>query len=174
VVVERVGRDFLPRFTALYHETMQRRAAEPYYFFAADYFAQLADGLGGDFWLWRAHQGERDCAYALCLRHRNTLHYHLSCSDEATAETRATTLLLVEVARVGRAAGCRRFHLGGGYRGQDSLFDFKAHFSAERALFSVGTAVHDARVVDELAALARRAGAAPADPQFFPPYRSGR
>jgi hypothetical protein len=110
----------------------------------------------------------------LCLRHGVNLHYHLSCSNEAMAKVKPVDLLIAETAKAGRAAGLQRFHLGGGYRGADSLMEFKSRFSPLRAGFFVGRAVHDAAVVAELTRLAQAAGAALADPQFFPPYRSRR
>jgi hypothetical protein len=166
--------DYLPHFFAMYNETMYRKAADGYYFFERGYFERLRNGLGPDFWLMRAHQAERDAAYALCLRCRGHLHYHLSCSAENLARYKAVDLLLLETARAGRAAGLRAFHLGGGYRGEDSLFEFKSRFAAERAGFFVGRAVHDADAVVRLTTLAFAAGEFPADPNFFPPYRRQR
>lgn len=174
VVVERAGFDRLPAFGAMYRATMARREAADYYLFDDAYFATLAAGLGDDLRLMRAHCDGRDCAYALCLRHAPYLHYHLSCSDERFAELRAVNLLLIETAADAHREGLTRFHLGGGYRGEDSLFAFKAHFSAQTVPFHVGRAIHDEAAVTALTDRARDAGCAPADPNFFPPYRSGR
>jgi len=173
VVIERVGVDYLPAFGAMYRATMAQREADDYYFFDDDYFATLSDGLSDDFWLMRAHVDDVDCSYALCLRGGDLLHYHLSCSAEAMAETRSVNLLLSETAQRGQQAGCKRFHLGGGYRGEDSLFAFKARFSPHRADFHIGRAVHDEAIVDELTAVARENDVT-GDGDFFPPYRSRR
>ncbi|MHA1568560.1 MAG: GNAT family N-acetyltransferase, partial [Alphaproteobacteria bacterium] len=62
----------------------------------------------------------------------------------------------------------------GGYRGEDSLFAFKARFSPLRAEFHIGRAVHDEAVMRELTETAQTAGKAEKDTAFFPPYRSGR
>lgn len=174
VRVESAAHDRLPAFFEMYQATMRRKGAEAYYFFPWEYFTRLRDGLGSDFWLMRAHRGDRDCAYAICLRHRDRLHYHLSCSDEDLAQYRAVTQLLVETARLGRDVGLTSFHLGGGYRGEDSLFQFKSHFSPHRAPFFVGRARHDPEAIAQLARLAAAAGQAAVDPNFFPPYRSRR
>jgi len=174
LTVERAAADFLPRFIAMYHATMDRKAADDYYFFTDDYFTRLAEGLGDDFWLMHAHKGDADCAFTVCLRYGEMLHYHLSCSDPQWSRIKPVDLMLLETARAGQAAGLRRFHLGGGYRGNDSLLEFKSRFSPQRGAFHVGRVTHDRQVVEELAGLAAQAGQAPADPGFFPPYRSGR
>jgi CelD/BcsL family acetyltransferase involved in cellulose biosynthesis len=158
----------------MYRATMQRLAADDYYFFDEAYFRRLVAAFGDDCWLMRCGLGDRDAAYTLCLRHGEHLHYHLSCSDEAMARAKPVDLLLAETAKLGRKLGLRCFHLGGGYRGADSLFEFKARFSPQRAAFFVGRAIHDDRVVQHLTELARAAGAAPSDTNFFPPYRSRR
>ncbi|MDP8223468.1 MAG: GNAT family N-acetyltransferase [Candidatus Lernaella stagnicola] len=174
VKVESVGLEHLSSFVRLYQETMTRVDATGYYFFDEAYFAALADGLGDDFRLVRAHLDGTDCAYALCLRHGERLHYHLSCTAEAMSHTRAVNLLLIETAVMARDAGLTQFHLGGGYRGEDSLFDFKSHFSPQRSPFFVGRVVHDETAVSALTGKAKAAGVVMNDSSFFPPYRSGR
>jgi len=174
VKVERVGPEFIPQFTRMYQDTMRRKEAAAYYFFDEAYFHTLYEGLGEDFWLMRASAAGRDCAYKLCLRAPKFLHYHLGCSAAEMADYRADNLLYLESARAGQQAGCVKFHLGGGYRGEDSLFAFKALFSPHRAAFYVGQVVHDAAVVAELTHLAQAAGVMAEDPLFFPPYRSAR
>lgn len=174
LTVSRVSADFLPRFTSMYHATMDRKEADDYYFFADDYFTRLAEGLGDDFWLMRAHQGDLDGAYTICLRWGDMLHYHLSCSNPRLSRIKPVDLMLLETAQAGKTAGLRRFHLGGGYHGIDSLFEFKSRFSPQRGSFYTGRVTHDERIVEKLTALAVQAGKAPADSGFFPPYRSGR
>jgi len=170
---ERVGQEFLDAFGKMYRDTMHRCGADDYYFFADDYFQSLAAGLGDGFQLWRAHLDGQDCAYTLFLRSGPYLHYHLSCSDPAMHHLHATNYLLIQGARQAKRDGGRQFHLGGGYRGDDSLFAFKANFSPKRADFVIGRFTHDAGVVAELTRLAHEAGQAPTT-NFFPPYRSGR
>jgi hypothetical protein len=174
LVVERADFGRLPQFWEMYSATMRRKGAEDYYFFDLPYFERFRDGFGDDCWLMRAHADGRDAAYSICVRHRDLLHYHLSCSDDAMAKIKPVDSLLVETARIAQSDGVRKFHLGGGYRGRDSLHEFKARFSPERATFYVGRAVHDADAVARLTELAAAAGQAPADPNFFPPYRSRR
>ncbi len=174
LTVDRVEPSLLPRFWAMYCATMERKQAENYYFFDQDYLHRLFAGLGDDCWLLRCGHGSTDAAFTLCLRHGESLHYHLSCSDDSQAKVKPVDLMLAEAARLGVAAGLRRFHLGGGYRGADSLLEFKSRFSPLRGAFFVGRAVHDDNTVRELTALARAANEAPADTNFFPPYRSRR
>jgi hypothetical protein len=174
LTVERADHRRLPHFWAMYSANMRRKEADDYYFFDEAYFRRLTEAFGDDCRLMRCGRGERDAAYTLCLRHGETLHYHLSCSDDAMAKVKPVDLLIAETAKLGRASGLRRFHLGGGYHGADSLLEFKARFSPLRAAFFVGRAIHDADAVERLTELARAAGAAPDDPHFFPPYRTRR
>lgn len=174
VQVEKTGPDAVAAFTEMYRNTMKTKEATDYYFFDGSYFETLGEGLAENFWLMRAHVDQKDCSYALCLRHGDFLHYHLSCSDPSADETRSVNLLLFETARLAQQAGCHRFHLGGGYRGTDSLFQFKAKFSPLRSAFHIGRVIHDPEKVSHLTTLARENKAVAEKQDFFPPYRSSR
>lgn len=160
--------DDLGAFVALYEETMQRRNASPFYFFAGTYWRHLIEELRGSLVRADARVEGELVASILCLSSPPLLHYHLGASSERGQEIGANHLLFGETAAWAAGQGFRMFHLGGGVGGfADSLFEFKRRFDPERALPAfLGKAVHD---VDAYRALSGRDEIDYAG--YFPAYR---
>jgi len=153
-------------FQPLYEETMERAGADPFYFFAAEYWSAL-DRLGDGLARFEIFHDEEVVASALCLASPPWLHYHLGAASEAGRKLGATTFLLYEIARWAQEHGYSRFHLGGGVGGgRDSLHEFKRRFDPGGELpMAIGKAVHDPEAYSRL-------GGNPADLSgFFPAYR---
>lgn len=170
VAVEIRDGSAIGRFARLYRLTMERLGAADYYLFDEGYFADLAAGLGDDVIVGLATHEGQDVAGALILRTGSYLHYHLGGSDFTKRSLCATNLLLVRVAEHGRELGCRTFHLGGGVKAGDSLFEFKAGFSPVRCDFAVGRRIFRHDEYRRLTEAHRRNG--PIDEHFFPAYRA--
>jgi hypothetical protein len=154
----------LAPFVRLYEETMRRRGAADYYFFAPEYWNVLETDLREQVVLFEA--GEE--AALLCLAGDRWLHYHLGASSDEGRARGASHLLFLEAARWGAAAGRTRFHLGGGVGGRaDSLFEFKQRFDPGGVLeAAVGKIVHDESAYRELGGDAHELAG------FFPAYRA--
>ena len=159
----------LSEFAALYEETMSRLDADDFYFFPADYWQALAEGLRERIVLVEARFDDELAAAALCFATPPWLHYHVSGTSERGREAAAANLVLFEAARWGQDRRLEQFHLGGGAGGrEDSLFHFKQRFFPDgRREASVGKLVHDAETYCTLAGLPelRLEG-------YFPAYRS--
>jgi serine/alanine adding enzyme len=160
----------LSEFADLYDETMSRLGADEFYFFPADYWQALVDGLGERIVLVEARFDGELAAAALCFATPPWLHYHVSGTSERGREAAAANLVLFEAARWGQQQGLEQFHLGGGAGGrEDTLFHFKQRFYPEgRREASVGKLVHDPEAYRALTGL----------PQiqldgYFPAYRDG-
>jgi lipid II:glycine glycyltransferase (peptidoglycan interpeptide bridge formation enzyme) len=170
VVVEFEDGAAWPRFRTLYRDTMKRRGARDYYDFDDSYFKTLCAGLGSDLrFAFAVHEG-RDAAAAMILRSGERAHYHLGASDHALRSLCATNALLVALARRARDEGATVFHLGGGLSSGDSLFEFKAGFSAGRGRFHVGRFIDDIDAYGQLVEERRERG--PLDESYFPAYRA--
>jgi lipid II:glycine glycyltransferase (peptidoglycan interpeptide bridge formation enzyme) len=153
---------------------MARVGASPAYFFDRAYVERLRSALTGRTQLLVARNAGRMLAAAIFVETAGTVQYHLSGTRDDCTHLRPTKPLLWEAARWAKARGNHVLHLGGGVGGQeDSLFQFKAGFSARRHAFHTWRLVIDKAAYDRCSALAREraGGAAPGD--FIPAYRAG-
>jgi hypothetical protein len=167
VTVEERPRD-LTAFVSLYEETMRRLDATPFYFFAEEYWVQLAGPLGDLLVRADALTDGEVVASIVCFASPPLLHYHLGASSERGQGLGANHLLFVETASWAAAHGFERFHLGGGVGGfEDSLFEFKRRFDPAGALPAyLGKAVHDEETYRTLSGVAEIDYAG-----YFPAYR---
>lgn len=140
-----VGVEELEGFVALYTATMRRRNAAPFYFFAEEYWQQLATQLPDALVRLDAYADGELVASILCLAAKPLLHYHLGASSEGGQSVGANHVLFYETAVWAAARGFERFHLGGGVGGfEDSLYEFKRRFDPDGLLpAALGKAVHD-------------------------------
>lgn len=155
VVVERVKPDQnnISLFHAMYVETMNRRGAADRWHFPPDYFANCITELGeARSSLFFAKVGEDVESCCLLLHDFETGYYHFAATRDQHRALGVNNLLVWECALWLKAAGFRRFHLGGGVTsGQDdNLLRFKAGFSPERAPLFTYSAVRDVDSYDLL------------------------
>lgn len=164
-------------FRTLYEQTMSRRAASLDYLFSDRYFDTLHTGLGSDLLIVQVDAPDgRMGAAALLMRHGSRLHYHLSASEPAAARDGANNLLLWAAIGFAHETGLRDFHLGGGVRGRDSLYEFKRSFGGTDLEYSMTGVILNQDLYDRKSAEAlgvishtRRQNAVP---QYFPAYRA--
>ncbi len=133
-------------FAPLYDQTMQRLKARAYYHFSRQYFAALAElPQESCFYAGAFTADGRLAAAAIYLLDQTSAHYHLGASDPQLMYTQANAFLMLEFARKLCGSGRQMLHLGGGLSlaDDDSLFRFKAGFSAQRHNFFIGRRIHD-------------------------------
>jgi serine/alanine adding enzyme len=140
------GREALAQveaFFCLYAETMLRLGARRPAFYSADCLQRHFEFLGSGALLGAVFLEDRMLAGALCLREGALLHYHLGGSREETLHLGSNVALFHGLALWGQRNGLAAFHLGGGHRGRDSLFQFKHRFNPGGTLgLHVGRKVH--------------------------------
>jgi hypothetical protein len=165
----------LDEWIAVYHGNMRRLEASEYYFFPADHLAALHDTLGDRMHLAVALADGEVIGGNTFFEYRGICQGYIS-STRREENHYADKLLYDHVRRWAGTRGNTVFHFGGGVGGaKDSLFSYKAGFSAGRHAF------HTWRVVtDPVAyrALVSRGGAeshagfdAEGMSGNFPPYR---
>jgi hypothetical protein len=165
------GEEALEYFRSVYDETMRRIGAGEHYVFPAEYYRELAAGLGDRLGIALARRGDEVVGASLFMADRRYAHYHLSGATDTGRELKAGTLLVHEGAVWATARGCELLHLGGGTSGADSLYDFKRSFGGEEHTYAFATLVADRGRYDAL--VARRAEEPePPRPGFFPAYRA--
>lgn len=141
-VVEDNSPEAYRQFTELYCHTMDRNNAADFYYFPQPYFTALAGLLKDRVSLFLARHEGQTIVGAIIMRGGGMYHYHLAASCAESLKLAPNNLILFEVAQRGQSEGGRYFHLGGGYRGEDSLFHFKASFSPDTAEFYVAKTVY--------------------------------
>jgi hypothetical protein len=158
----------LDEFVRLYHATMERRHAAPWYFFSAEYFRRLKDALGPHAVLVMTELAGETAAAAIVIAFAGVAHYHLGVNSGRFLKLSPAKILLDDVRAWAKAQGQHTLHLGGGRDGEeDSLFAYKAGFSPRRHRFYTGRWVLAPEVYERLC---RRRLAPPGD--FFPAYRA--
>ncbi|WP_250007733.1 GNAT family N-acetyltransferase [Actinoplanes sp. M2I2] len=157
----------LDAWVETYHATMRRVGATDFYFFGADYFAELRTALRDHAHLAVAVLDGRVLGGNLFFAYGGMMHTHLQSTADAPIH-HADKLLYHAVRTWGREQGNTVYHLGGGVGGAaDSLFRYKSQFAAGRQPFHTWRVIADARAFEKLAGT-------PTPESLtgrFPPYR---
>ncbi|CEP50679.1 spore coat polysaccharide biosynthesis protein [[Clostridium] sordellii] len=120
----------LEEFIVMYKNTMMKNSAEKYYYFNKEFFINTKKYLKGDISIFNATYKGEIILSSLIMTYKDYVHYHLTGSKKEFLNLGANNLLLYEISLWAMNKGCKYFHLGGGYSGdEDSLFKFKKGFS---------------------------------------------
>jgi hypothetical protein len=165
------------RFVEIYTQTMRRRNATEQYLIDREWLVQFADSLQDHCFLLSARLNGEIAAMLLVMEYGGFVHAHLTGTDDRFTSYSPLKPLLDGTRSWAAARGNRIFHLGGGIGArQDSLFQFKRHFSPDRNPFHIGCWVLDLKLYLELSADSENDGR-PAlnstfdEPRPFPAYR---
>jgi hypothetical protein len=156
-------------FVQLYHQTMDRVGADPFYYFSDSYFEAWTGPLRpyGHVAVVRGPDGEAAAA-GLFTTTNGRMQYHLSGTNHEHRARAPSKLMIHEVRTRARASGVSHLHLGGGLgAARDSLFAFKAGFGPLRGTFSSLRIICDQNAYDSLCT----GTAPPPSDGVFPAYR---
>ena len=154
----------LDDFLRLYEHTLERRGADARYRFPRAFFERIRDRLAGHVVFGHVLADGRMVSSELVLLSAETAYSFLGGTDESAYELRPNDLLKVELFEWARAAGKRRFVLGGGHREDDGIFRYKRSFAPHGLVpFEIGMRVFDEARYAELSAGRQT--------DHFPPYR---
>jgi len=160
-------------FYRLYIQTMQRSHAQLSYYFPYEYFQAIRDELPGHARFVLAEYKGQIVAGALYLHDRDNMFYYLAGTDESFHNVRPANAVIYDTICWAHAAGKKRLILGGGYKPNDGIFQFKATFSQHRQSFHTYRRVH---LEDNYAALSQSwktyYDSREDDLTYFPVYRS--
>jgi hypothetical protein len=158
----------LEDFVRLYHATMARNHALPFYFFSVDYFRRLKRALGSQAVLMVTRLHGVIAAAGIFVGCGGIVQNHFCVNHEAYLRLSPSKVLLDDARLWAAAGGNRVFHLGGGRGGaQDSLFAFKAAFSRRRHRFYTGRWILNVEAYRSLCS-----GLPASARDFFPAYRA--
>jgi len=156
-------------FTEMYCKNMDRLNASPNYYFDEQYFTKLLNPkLENKLIL--IYDGTELMCGALILLSKNIIRNHLSATSPKYLKESPSKLLTDEISMIGRRLGKKIFHLGGGVGGrEDSLFEFKSHFSDLQIDDKVWCYINDNIVYNHLTAL--NGNEIKPNTKYFPLYR---
>jgi hypothetical protein len=166
------GKEALDGFLRVYHETMVRNNAEPYYYFDRTYFEYMLDEMPEVAHLFVCRDGATIVSGMIAFACNGIVQGHVGGSLNDHVRLAPMKLVYDTVRMWANDIGAHIFHMGGGVAGRrDSLFQHKQGFGRQEHVFSVWRCVVEPRVCEELhAEMCRMTGVVPED-GFFPPYR---
>ncbi|MDF2667707.1 MAG: hypothetical protein K0R67_13 [Paenibacillus sp.] len=161
--------DRMDAFTQLYYGTLQDLQADSFYYFPRSFLEDTRRLLEGRLELFEVMHGETAIAACLIMHEFPRMHYHLSGWNRDYLHWAPTKMLIHAAALWGMEAGFEKFHLGGGYSGNDSLYQFKKGFGTNNELdYYLGKRVFFPELYEQI----RTQGPlAVQDSAYFPIYR---
>lgn len=163
-------------FIKLYWQTMKFRQASDFYRFSNRFFQDLKELLNNKSLLLIASYQRKIIGGLLILFDTVFAYNFLSCSDYVYNKLGTNDLLQYRALEWAYNNGFKSFLLGGGLKGEDSLFNFKAKFSSQRKDFFIGRRIHLSDIYAKLCNdKMKRENSSPEEffsRSWFPLYRS--
>ncbi|HET6455590.1 MAG TPA: GNAT family N-acetyltransferase, partial [Armatimonadota bacterium] len=169
---EKVGLEYLDEFIRIYNDTMDRKHADPEYYFGRFFFEYLMNDMSDVTHLFICKDGERVCGVGMYIKCNGTVHFYLSGTEEDYIRKSPSKLLTDFVRRWAVNKGCRMFHMGAGDRTQrDSLWDFKMAFGGREHEYSTWRHVVDPGAYQDVCRRVVESAGVDPDDSYFPKYR---
>ena len=164
-----LNKKMLSEFIDIYNETMRRDNANSYYFFNDDFFDSILNNLEKNAKIYTVYYEGKAINSSIILFNGENAHYHLSGTLSEYMKLGANNFSLYEIAVDLCKLGYKKFHLGGGYGGDDSpLFKFKKSFNKNGELnFYIGKKIYNEKLYNELCKLEN----VDINESYFPAYR---
>ena len=165
--------DNLDDFLEVYYSTMDRDAADAYYYFDRKYFEQLLAGFPDNVITGKVFLQDKLIAMGVYFRYGRFLHAHLSGTLSEYLHYSPAYILKYALALYGHDNGYQVIHYGGGTSPdpENGLYKFKKNFGKNTEFdFYIAKKIWNPEVYSELC---RIKGADESD-SFFPAYRAGR
>lgn len=166
------------QFLEIYHRSMERVGASSQYYFKLPYFIKLLQNKSffDAYFVFATSKENGDVASgAFIIRTKNSIvQYHLSGTADKYRHLSPIRGVIDHIRRRGKLDSYNFFNLGGGVGSKnDSLYDFKASFSKNRAPFKVWKYISNIDVYDQLCTIAReKEGKENSNTNYFPAYRT--
>lgn len=158
-------------FIDLYIETMNKNKADDYYYFNKEYFfQQMRNTNYSETSLLFTQLGSEVIAGVMVLRGPKYSHYHLGASKTSSLHLKPNNLLFDYMIEFCKSKGSELLHLGGGYRENDGLFQFKSSFTnSNHYNFFIGKRVYDEKKYREVMEAVKKRYIV--IEEYFPAYR---
>jgi len=119
----------IDKFIDIYYETMKRRNANEYYYFCQDWFHKFINVLRGKYLIFNAFYRDEIISTELVLVSNENIYSFLGGTKENYFRLRPNDLLKHEIILWGIRQKKKRYILGGGYYGEDGIYNYKKSFA---------------------------------------------
>jgi serine/alanine adding enzyme len=126
--IEEYNDENLSRFLEIYDLTMKNLNSTDYYYFNKVYyqsFFKFKDNL----FIANVYHNKKLIASCIIFKHRKLLHYHIGGSYLEYRNLRPNNLIHCSIIKYGIENDYELYHLGGGLKDNDSLYNFKKKIS---------------------------------------------
>lgn len=139
------------QFYNIYSENMKAVDASEYYFFNLDFFKDTFNFLEDNAELAFVYHKDELVSASIFMFYNKYVHYHLSGAKRKALDLRVNNFLLYKTAKRFAKKGYKYFHLGGGLKDNDGLFNFKKGFAPNNiAEFYIGRKIHNKELYKEI------------------------
>jgi len=122
--IEEYNNENLLRFLEIYDLTMKKLNSTKYYYFNNEYYQSFFNFKDNLFFA-NVYQNEKLIASCIIFKYKKLLHYHLGGSYLEYRNLRPNNLIHCSIIKYGIENKFDLYHLGGGLKDNDSLYDFK-------------------------------------------------
>lgn len=162
----------LNKFLELYYETMDRNQAESYYYFPTSFFEQMFRSLKDHFLFTHVYFKGEMIASGLALYGRDYSYGFLGGTTEAGYRHNANACLEIETMKWMKEKGLSYYIMGGGYDGEDGIYNFKKQFAKDSDYeYHIGKKVHQKDIYERLVEQHEKETNI-LEETFFPAYRA--
>lgn len=159
-------------FLNIYYRTMERNSATNYYYFPESYFEDINLNLMGHYAYFHAMMDQKIVSTELVLFSDKYAYSFMGGTSSEYYSSRPNDFLKVEIIKWCKESGKELFVLGGGYKKDDGIYQYKKAFSPNLAAdFYLGKYIHNNDVYDRLVALREQEKSYDKNTNFFPAYR---
>jgi serine/alanine adding enzyme len=122
--IEEYNQHNLSNFVEIYNITMNNLNSAKYYYFNEEYYQTLFD-MKYNLFFANVYYQDQLIASCLIFKYNKFLHYHLGGSYTEHRHLRPNNLIHCSVIKYGIENDYELYHLGGGLKDNDSLYEFK-------------------------------------------------
>jgi len=138
-------------FLKVYKETLDRRAADRKYYFNAEYFTKMHEGLPGQFAYFHALHDNQVISTELVLISAESIYSFLGGTLKEKFSLSPNDLLKYEIIKWAKNNSKKYFVLGGGYENEDGIYRHKRSFSPAGIFpFYIGSRICNAVLYNKL------------------------
>jgi hypothetical protein len=170
IEVDKDGKN-LNDFLNIYYGTMERSNADKNFFFDENFFKELTSTTNNSVFFHVLHEG-KVISTELVIYGSEYSYSYLGGTDKDYFNLRPNDFLKNEIINWSKENGLKGFVLGGGYGGDDGIFNYKRSFAPNGIYdFYIGRRIFNKDKYNELIDIKSQTKVECSDSNFFPLYR---
>lgn len=172
VVFDHTGEN-LDEFLEVYTTTMDWHVAKDFYYFDKSFFETIHEEMDGHYLYVHARLEGKIIGTRLILFGDKYAYYFLGGALREYSTYKAASYLDYEIINYLQQIGKEYYVFGGGYRGEDSLYQYKTKFAQQGQMpFYIGKKTHLPEIYNQLTDIRSQQENYEPDSLFYPLYRS--